>query len=67
MTTVSGQNPAIGPKNNLTPATRREEMIGQILSRMRERESSPPPARAQAEPAPKPSGFGKGRYLDVYV
>ena len=69
MTAITNQTPAAGPnpRANQTPANReawRQEMLGQILDRMRERQ---PEAEAAQPTAPAIKAQGKGQYLDVYV
>jgi hypothetical protein len=42
----------------------REEMLGQLLSQMRERSPKEQPA---VKAPPKINAYGKGQYVDVYV
>ena len=65
--TAINNSPALSPKTTQTPASRsawREEMLGQILERMREAKAEPRPAKPKS---PKIAAQGKGQYLDVYV
>jgi hypothetical protein len=63
---VVDQSQALAIKPQPTRAAWREEMLGQLLSSMRERQLNVEKESPQSEPA-IPRVYGKGHYVDLYV